>query len=256
VYLVESMPSGGARVFEALLDGERGLVDFQVYRAGRSAVRSFLRDVTGRAKFGAIAAEPAQVRALIAKHVERHPADRPLPRSFDEWRGRLLAGVDTAATPGEAARKALASASVDAADVDGLLARVREGDLGPWPCGDRARLEAAAQILRDAAGDLEGAEREAALESASDDIAARLYAAEDRAHCAERLDETAYLHWRADEIPLAVAALRVADELRAAAENETHAFTRLASQRLLAPLLDELRASAGPPLDTAPTAKD
>ena len=257
VYIVESTPSGGARVFEALLDAERGMVDFQVYRAGRSAVRKFVRDVTGRAQYGAIAAEPSQVRALLARHVERHPSDRPLPRSFDEWRGRLLADADPANSPGEEARKALASASPETADVDQLLARVREGDLGPWPSADRVRLERAAQSLRDAAGELEGDALEAALEAATDDIAAQLYGAEERRQCAERLDETAYLHWRADELPLAAAALKLADELRTAGDvEETHAFTRLASQRLLTPLLEELRAPKEPQEDAAPNTKD
>ena len=39
VYLAESNPSGGARMFEILLDEHRGIVDFQVYSAGRSRIR-------------------------------------------------------------------------------------------------------------------------------------------------------------------------------------------------------------------------
>lgn len=249
VYLVESTPRGGARVFEALLDGARGLVDFQVYRAGRSAVRSFVRDVTGRARYGATTAEPAQVRALLAVHVARHPADRPLPRAFGEWRGRLLSGADASATPGAAVRAALADDASHSADVDALLARVRTGELGPWPTNDRARLEAAAQSLRDAAKE---ADRDAALARALDVAAAAVYGPEDRALCAERLDEAAYLYWRGDEVALARAALQVAEELRDVADTSIHAFVRLATERLLAPLIEELRASGDPSQEAVP----
>jgi hypothetical protein len=178
-----------------------------------------------------------------------------LPRSFAEWRGRLLAEVDTAATPGASARKALASASSEAADLDALLARVREGEIGPWPTHDRARLEAAAQGLRDAAsgeGDLE-----AALDTALGQATRLLYGAQERSRCAERLEETAYLHWRADEIGLATAALRVADELRAADDDdENHAFGRIATERLLAPLLEELRSPGEPQENAAPSKEE
>ncbi|MDH4016846.1 MAG: hypothetical protein OEV20_05870, partial [Actinomycetota bacterium] len=150
VYLVESTPTGGARVFEALLDLARGVVDFQVYKAGRSAVRSFVRDVTSRARYGARAAEPAQVRALIARHVAVHPADRPFPRNFDEWRGKILSAAEGAATPGEAARKALAPVSDASVDVDALLQRIDAGELGPWPTQERTELEAAAASVREA----------------------------------------------------------------------------------------------------------
>jgi len=182
--------------------------------------------------------------------VARHPADRPLPRAFGEWRGRLLSGADASATPGAAARAALVDDAAHAADVDALLDRVRTGELGPWPTNDRARLEAAAQTLRDAAKEAD--ELDVALARAIDVAASGVYGPEERALCAERLDEAAYLHWRGDEIALARAALQVADELRSATDTSTHAFVRLATERLLAPLLEELRSPGDPSQDAVP----
>lgn len=246
VYLVESTPSGGARVFEALLDLARGVVDFQVYKAGRSAVRSFVRDVTGRDRYGAQPAEPARVRALIARHVAVHPADRPLPRSFDDWRGKLLADVDASATPGEAARKSLTPAAEASADVEALLAQVDAGELGPWPTQDRATLEAAAAAVRSSSEGVGADALEAALDAALDDAARALYDDAELTRCAERLDEMAHLYAGDGEAGLASAALRVADELRATARDpgEVHAFVRRATERLLAPLVAELRGGA------------
>lgn len=244
VYLVESTPTGGARVFEALLDIARGIVDFQVYKAGRSAVRSFVRDVTGRARYGARAAEPAQVRALIARHVAVHPADRPFPRNFDDWRGKLLAGAEGAATPGEAARKALAPASETAADVEALLARVDEGELGPWPTQDRAALESAAADVRAAAEGLEGDALASKLDEAVEAAVAVLFDEVEVGRCADRLDEMAHVYSQEDAPALAAASIRVADELRGA-PTERHAFTERATRRLLAQLLAELRDGGG-----------
>lgn len=240
VYLVESTPSGGARVFEALLDLARGLVDFQVYKASRSAVRSFVRDVVGRDRYGARAAEPAQVRALIARHAAIHPSDRPFPKAFDEWRGKIVAGAEGAETPGEAARKALASVTADDADTEALLGRVDAGDLGPWPGQARDVLESAAARLREAGAEGEPGELEARLVAALAETEFSLYDETERARCAERLDEMAHVYTREGEPGLAAAAIRIADELRGA-PGEAHPFTRRATERLLAPLLAELR---------------
>ncbi len=240
VYLVESTPSGGARVFEALIDLGRGLVDFQVYKAGRSAVRSFVRDVTGRARYGARAAEPEQVRALIARHVAVHPADRPFPRNFDDWRGKLLADAENQPTPGEAARKTLASASEAAADVDALLAEVDAGDLGPWPTTDRALLESTAAEVRAAVDGVEDDALAAKLDEAVTAAVAGLFDEDEVERCAERLDEMAHVYTQEETPALAAAAIRVADELRAA-PSEPHAFTERSTRRLLAPLIEELR---------------
>ena len=98
VYLVEPNPSGGARLFEMLLDETRGVVDFQVYGAGRSRIRRFVREAVGRSRFPAVEATPAALRALVARIVEGHPPDRAMPQSFGQWRSKVAV---KGATPGD-----------------------------------------------------------------------------------------------------------------------------------------------------------
>ena len=57
------------------------------------------------------------------------PGDRPFPKSFEDWRGKLLAAAEGNATPGEAARKTLAPVSEASADVEALLQQVDAGEL-------------------------------------------------------------------------------------------------------------------------------
>ena len=82
VYIVESNPAGGAQVFEALIDEDRGIVDFQVYRAGRRQVKSFIRDVTHRGRFSAVETDAGSVRALLARGAERQVESQKIPASF------------------------------------------------------------------------------------------------------------------------------------------------------------------------------
>ena len=56
VYLLESNPAGGARMFELLLDEQRGVVDFEVYSSGRSRLRAFLKRMVARTEFAAVPA--------------------------------------------------------------------------------------------------------------------------------------------------------------------------------------------------------
>ena len=46
VYLTMKHPSGGVRLFEVMIDDERGVLEFEVYNAGRSKVRGFLRSLS------------------------------------------------------------------------------------------------------------------------------------------------------------------------------------------------------------------
>ena len=50
-YLVESNPAGGVRLFELVLDEERGVIEFEVYATGRSKARQFLRDLRAASAF-------------------------------------------------------------------------------------------------------------------------------------------------------------------------------------------------------------
>ncbi len=211
VYLVESSPSGGARVFEALLDADRGIVDFQVYRAGRRQVGAFVRDLKQRSRFPAVDADPESVRALIARRLAAHPADRPLPKSFSEWRGKLGLPGEEGRTPGDEVRSQLA-AQAEAVALDALAAEVAEGRLGPWPPGSSA-LEKAVALLREEFGGPE-ADSDTREARARDEVRSLFLASEAAAANAERFDETAYLYWRDGREDLASACLSTADELR------------------------------------------
>jgi hypothetical protein len=242
VYLVESVASGGARVFEALLDVERGIVDFQVYRAGRSQVRDFVRDVTRRERFGAVAAEPASVRALITLHTERHPADRPFPKAFAEWRGRVGRAAEPeaepAATPGALVREALAAEPSDD-DVRALRDRVEAREFGPWPPAPEL-LEGVMSELVDAETEVTTEQRLERLEEA----VRALYSDEAVAANAERLEESAYVYWKSGEEGLAKACLATADALRGG-QSSGHPVVEAMANIVTVALGDDLKQRLG-----------
>lgn len=227
VYLVESSPSGGARVFETLLDDDRGIVDFQVYRAGRRQVRDFVRDVTRRkGGFAAVEAEPDAVRALVARTVERHPAERPFPKSFGEWRSRLARTADDSATPGEQVRAALGEGATESAASERLAEAVRARDIGPWP-PPPAVLEDTVSELRTRAKEA-GDAAEAELPEWTREAVRPLYVGEHAGRQAERFEECAYVYWRRADEELAKACLAAADALRAGQGADVPAVTALA----------------------------
>ena len=211
VYIVESSPSGGARVFEALLDVGRGIVDFQVYRAGRRQVGDFVRDLTRRSRFPAVEANPESVRELIRRRLESQSSDQPLPKAFSEWRGKLDLAGDKRLTPGEEVRRELGS-NLEAASTEALVAEVAQGKIGPWPPPSEA-LESMAVSLHDEFATSEG--DEAGLAGRVGEEVQRLYIGGETARAnAERFDETAYIFWRSGESGLAQACLETADRLR------------------------------------------
>jgi hypothetical protein len=216
VYIVESRPSGGARVFEVLIDEERGVVDFQVYRAGRTQVRDFVRDVTRRERFPSVLAEAEAVRSLIARALDRHPVDRPLPRALGEWRGKLTQAVDGVATPGERVRAALGD-SADEADQNAGVAIIDAREIGPWP-PQPDRLDALVKRVEAGVADHDPADAEGMNTALEAQIAAGLsdaYAGDSAAPTAERFEESAYLYWKGGQEDVARAFLAAATALRA-----------------------------------------
>ena len=95
------------RLFELVLDEERGIVEFEVYATGRSKARQFLRDLRARERFPAVESPADAVRALVKRIAEGQPASRPLPRGFIEFRAHVAEPAPGAQTPGELAREAL-----------------------------------------------------------------------------------------------------------------------------------------------------
>ncbi|MCZ6785271.1 MAG: hypothetical protein O7G30_18375 [Proteobacteria bacterium] len=247
VYLVESKAGGGARLFEVVLDEVRGVVDLEIYSAGRSVIRRFLRDVTSRARFPAQEADPSSVRALIARVDAAMPADCARPRAFGEWRSRLLAGVKEASvlTPGEQARDALGDETNPPA-LKRAAELVEQGEFGPWP-PDRGRLETLAEKLREQAESrliVSGARRTEQLNSLVQDAAVELFSGDFAGQTARRFLESAYGLWKSGREDDARACLAASSAFSGDAPADQPA-ARALIESALGPLLATLRATSG-----------
>ena len=196
LFLVEASPRGGARLFQILLDEQRGVVGFDAYSTGRSKTRSFLRKLTERSpagRQGAVEVDGSVARALFQRIASAHPQDRPFPQAFSEWRRKVEEGAGSA-QPGEAAREMLGSASAPDA-LERVADRVRKGDLGPWPPASHALTEVSSTLNRamDDVVELEAGEREAARNTALAAAVASLFDAVHAANTADRFEVNAYV---------------------------------------------------------------
>jgi hypothetical protein len=230
VYLVERNPSGGARLFEVLLDEVRGVVDCEVYTAGRSRVRDFVKEIVRRPQLPAVPVEPASARALIARVAAGQPADRPLPRNFGEWRSRIAVAAEEIPTPGEQARAVLGEGSV-AGGLERAVELVREGELGPWA----PSLERVGEI------------GESHVDDAGDDfssLAGELCRGDFGLRTAARFEESSYPLWKFGREADARACLAAATAFRECAPEENVVAVALC-EVLLAPVLDALRKPRG-----------
>jgi hypothetical protein len=240
VYLVEAHPSGGARLFEVILDEVRGVVGLEVYTTGRSKARQFLREFIARDRFPAVEAPVEAVRALVARIASTQPADRPLPRGFREWRSRIAPASEDAATPGERAREAL-GASGDRQALDRAVAFVRDKQLGPWPTDSEAlpkfakRLSEVAQSPIIVSGPARGEQVDGILAEAMEEI----FHASACEATAQRFEESAYVSWKRDAEDDARACLEAAREFRERPPRE-NPVARALIEVLLEPALRKL----------------
>lgn len=204
LFLVESNPSGGARLFQILLDERRGVVEFDVYSTGRSKTRSFIRRLTDAGPAGSAGARKIDgeiARGLIRRIAEIHPADRPYPRSFSEWRRKLENGAADE-TPGDVVRRVLVEPSEEiSSHADERVAeRVRSAEIGPWP-PETSRLTEVSDRLGTAIDDVvtkHGEARSDALEEALVEATAAVFEGEYAAHTAARFEANAYLAMKAE----------------------------------------------------------
>jgi hypothetical protein len=240
VHLVEPNPSGGARLFELVLDGERGVLGFEVYEAGRSRIRRFLRELARHGALPAAEVPRASLQALVARAAAAQPADRALPRGFAEWRAHVASPPEGAPTPGEIAAQSL-GVEVVPARLRRAMELVRGREIGPWPPPADFLQELAERLLEGAKGPLivaASVRREQAARTL-DDAAARLATGPEAARLAACFHETAYLLWKAGREEDARAALAAASAF--AFDPEAAAgVARALLEVALAPVLERL----------------
>lgn len=209
--LVEPNPARGARLFETILDDERGILSFEVYTASRGKVRSFLKKLTGGGPQSAIEVEDGALQAVVARALAVQPVDRTLPRGFGEWRSRLSAAPEGAKTPGAHVQEALGEGG-DGADLEAAVELVEKGRIGPWP----ASREVLTQLLERMRTALEGtvivsgATKREQLDELYAEGAREIYEGAGAERAAHRLRESAYLFWKRGDEPAARACLAAA----------------------------------------------
>jgi hypothetical protein len=252
-YLVDSHPSGGARLFEIRFDETRGILDFKIYNAGRSKVRGFLRSLTQGVGQRLHEIEWDPLRALVRRASLAQPVDRPLPTSFVEWRTRLFSDeFDGQSTPGDLARAALGSKDDAEALEQGLettMAEIRSGQLGPWPPGT-AWVGEWMTTGREATADLEGDARGQAIEGWIGQASEALEKETDVALLAHLMDEMAWVRWKSDNEAGARALLAVSASV-STDDSVLRKVSRARIEGLFAPFLAELRVVEQSGLESA-----
>ena len=201
VYLLEANPSGGARLFEVVIDDRLGVVECQVYTSGRSKVREFLREATGRTHFAAAEAPSDSVRALIARAAAVQASDRSLPQGFSDWRAHLTDVQEGTPTPGELARQGLGGDPAES-DLEAAVELVKEGRVGPWP-PSQDELRGLAERLENTISSpliVSGATRRVRIDAVIREFLEETYTEAGVAREAHRFREAGYVFWkRGDE---------------------------------------------------------
>ncbi len=218
VYLAETNPSGGVRLFAVAIDEDRGVREFEAFSAGRSKIKAFLRDCSRRDSDPAVEAPADAVRALIARAAAAQPADRPPPRAFAEWRSHIAKPPAGSSTPGELARAALSACGVSQpAHRERALALVGEQVIGPWPPPNDVLSEILEGLNEVAEGMLvvSGDAKQQQIDRALDAAVERVFGGAFAARTANRFDETAYVFWKRGEVEDARACLAAASAFRA-----------------------------------------
>jgi hypothetical protein len=253
VYLASDRAGGGVRLFEVAIDGARGVLELEVFEAGRGRARRYLREIGKRESWPAAPVPPASARALIAAAAASQSAERRPPRGFVEWRSRLCAAPEGTPTPGALARAALAPVRED--DREALNAATqwaREGRIGPWPPPlervqpllDRLReIAEGVVVVSEAASD---AQIDAALVAGLTEV----YDEAQRERLAAGLEETAYVWWKTEGEASARTALAAAAGVRALPISE-NPIARAMLERLLQPAIERARAGKETPAEDA-----
>jgi hypothetical protein len=241
-YIVETDPSGGARLFAVAIDDDRGVGELEVFSAGRSKIKAFIRGCTRNEEYPAVEAPVDAVRALIERSAAAQPADRPMPRAFAEWRSHIADPPEGASTPGELVRAALAAGdSGEVGDVGRAVAMLRDQSIGPWPPPNET-LSEIAQHLSEVAESVvvvSAAAKREQLDRALDEAVDRVFEPEFADRTANRFEETAYLFWRREALEDARACLAAAKTFRGS-KAEFRELGRAMLEVVLAPALKSI----------------
>ncbi len=241
-YIVESDPSGGARLFAAAIDEDRGVRELEIFSAGRSKIKAFIRDCTRREDYPAVEAPVDAVRALIARSAAKQPADQPAPRAFAEWRTHIAEPAEGASTPGELARAALvADDAAEIGDVGRALALLRDQSIGPWPPSNDILSEIVQRLGEVAEGVVvvSAAAKQEQLDQALDEAVDQVFESGFAGSTANRFEETAYIFWRQEALEDARACLAAAKAFRGA-KAEYRELGRAMLEVVLAPALKSI----------------
>jgi hypothetical protein len=244
VVVVESSPSGGARIFQGAVDSERGILEFRVLQTNRSQARRLLRDLDVNDALAATEAPRESIAALLANAAEAQPPDRALPQQFGEWRTRIARAPAGTATPG-----ALARAAIDGAPTPSLLREVADaiaaGAYGPWPPEFEA-LHAVAEKVRDTAKSqllVNEQQRTAQVDGVISDALDARYAEPAGERTATRFEEFAYAAWKRNRNDEAQRCIAAAHSFREQPARD-NPVARALFDRALRPLLDALQQEA------------
>ncbi len=244
-FLVTSHPSGGVRMFELVLDELRGVLETRVYSAGRTQVRRFMKSFSQRDALSALPAPPDSGRALVRRIAEGQPADRPLPRSFLEWRAQLADAPEAAPTPGELAQAELGPVEPEPARLRRAAELVTSRALGPWPPEAEALHRLAEQIGETARGRVivAGAQRREQVERVLEQGLDELFAEPVGARTAQRFEESAYCFWKRgseDDARVCLAAARAFRDTSPAENPVAKAMIEVVLAPVLAKLDEEI----------------
>jgi hypothetical protein len=241
-YIVEADPSGGARLFAVAIDDDRGIRELEVFSAGRSKIKAFIRDCTRSEEYPAVEAPVDAVRALVERSAAAQSADRPAPRVFAEWRSHIANPPEGASTPGELVRAAFAADDAgDVGDVGRAVAMVHDQSIGPWPPLNEALSEIVKRLREVAEGAVvvSAAAKQEQVDRELDEAVDQVFDTRFAGCTANRFEETAYIFWRREALEESRACLAAANAFRGS-KSEFGKLGRAMLEVVLAPALKSI----------------
>jgi hypothetical protein len=240
VYLVESNPAGGARLFAVVFDDAQGILECEAFETTRSNARRFLRDSAGRDRIQTCDVSVEVARALVDRAAKVQSQNRALPRAFSEFRSRSAGATDDVVLPGARVREVLGKALPEGS-LEHAISLVREGEVGPWPPSPETLQQIAEELgkLRDRRIIVSGSARREQVDAILNEALSASFGGDFAAIAAHRFEETAYLKWKAGEVEGAEACLAAADAFRTSPPTD-NPVARAMLEVVLAPILKEM----------------